>query len=173
MSFHAKSCAASFFLGLSTVMLIYGTGIGSYNSSVCRQRYNYPVERLGYSCRLLGFPTSYVENDAWGHNAHVYPWEFVLNVLIWSAVAYAALVFLRRHLNNVYEAVSAANSATRWAIMLELLVRGISIRPHNGQGIDNAHADRVSSNAVLWLPLFMAAWIIVAIMFVAFIPEVV
>ena len=226
VSFYAKSCVVSFFLGLTTVMLIYGTGIGSYNSAVCRQRYNYPVERLGYSCRLLGFPTSYVENDAWGHNAHVYPWEFALSVLIWSAVACAALVLLRRYLNNVYEAVSVTNSATRWAIILELLavplvflillndlpirradlpdiffrlanwwsvlylplpilagvgfllglgglVRGISIRQHNGRGIDSVQTSRVSRNVVLCLPLFIAAWIIVAIMFVAFIPEVV
>ena len=65
VSFHVKSCVVSFLLGLSAVMLIYGTGIGSYNSAVCRQRYNYPVERFGYSCKLRGFPTSYVENDAW------------------------------------------------------------------------------------------------------------
>ena len=116
-----RKAALSFFLGLSAVMLIFGTGIGSYNSAVCRQGYNYPVERFGYSCRLLGFPTPYVENDAWGHNAHVYPWEFVLSVLMWSAVACAALVLLRRYLNNVYEAVSVTNSATRWAIILELL----------------------------------------------------
>ncbi len=226
VSFYAKSCVVSFFLGLSTVMLIYGTGIGSYNSAVCRQPYNYPVERFGYSCRLLGFPTSYVENDVWGHNAHVYPWEFVLSVLIWSAVACAALVLLRRYLNNVYQAVSVTNSATRWAIILELLavplvflillsdlpirradladiffhlanwwsvlylpipilagvgfllglgglVRGISIRPHHGPGIDNAQTSRVSEDVVLCLPLFIAAWIIVAIMVVAFIPEVV
>lgn len=226
VSFYAKSCVVSFFLGLSTVMLIHGTGVGSYNSAVCRQRYHYPVERFGYTCRLLGFPTSYVENDAWGHNAHVYPWEFVLNVLMWSAAACAALVLLRRYLNNVYEAVSVTNNATRWAIILELLavplvflilvsdlpirradladiffrlanwwsvlyvpipilagvgsllglgglVRGKSVRPHNGPGIDNAQTSRVSRNVVLWLPLFLAAWIVVAIMFVAFIPEVV
>ena len=63
----------AFVLGLSSVMLVYGVGIGNYNSTVCRQQYRYPGERFGYSCRLLGFPTSYVENDAWGHNAHVYP----------------------------------------------------------------------------------------------------
>jgi hypothetical protein len=226
VSFYAKSCVVSFFLGLSTVMLIYGTGVGSYNSAVCRQRYNYPVERFGYSCRLLGFPTSYIENDAWGHNAHVYPREFVLSVLIWSAVGCAALVLLRRYMNNLYEAVSVTNSATRWAIILELLavplvflilvndlpirradladiffrfanwwsvlylpipilaavglplglgglVRGIPIRPHNGPGIDNAQTSRVLGNVVLCLPLFIAAWIVVALMFVAFIPEVV
>jgi hypothetical protein len=226
VSFYAMSCVVSFFLGLSTVMLIYGTGIGSHNSAVCRQRYDYPVERFGYSCRLLGFPTSYVENDAWGHNAHVYPWEFVLSVLIWSAVACAALVLLRRYLNNAYEAVSVTNSATRWAIILELLavplvflilvsdlpirqadladiffrfanwwsvlylpipilagvglllglaglVRGMSVRRPSGPGIDNAQSSRVSRNLVLCLPLFIAAWIGIAIMFVAFIPEVV
>jgi len=216
----------SFFLGLSTVMLLYGTGVGSYNSAVCRQRYSYPVERFGYSCRLLGFPMSSVENDAWGHNAHVYPWEFVLSVLIWSAVACAALVLLRPYLNNLYAAVSATNGATRWAIVLELLavplvflilvsdlpirradladiffrlvnwwsvlylpipilaglglllglggfVRGMSSRPQKGPRIDNAQTSRVSQTVVLWLPLFLAAWIVVAMMFVAFIPEVV
>jgi len=226
VSVYAKSCVVSFFLGLSTVMLIYGTGIGSYNSAVCRQRYNYPVERFGYSCRLLGFPTSYVENDAWGHNAHVYPWEFVFSVVMWSAVACVALLLLRRYLNNVYEAVSVANHATRWAITLELLavplvflilvndlpirradladiffrvanwwsilylpipilagvglllglaglVRGLSIPAHDGPGVDDAHTRRMSRIVVLCLPLLIAAWIVVAIMFVAFIPEVV
>ena len=33
--FYLKSSIVAFFLGLSTVMLIYGTGIGSYNSTVC------------------------------------------------------------------------------------------------------------------------------------------
>jgi hypothetical protein len=226
VSFHVKSCVVSFFLGLSAVMLIYGTGIGSYNSAVCRQRYNYPVERFGYSCRLLGFPTSYVENDAWGHNAHVYPWEFVLNLLIWSAVCYAALFLLRRYLKNVYAAVSVANRVTRSAIILELLavplvflilvsdlpirradladiffrvvngwsvlylplpilagvglllgiggvLRGIPTRRRDGAATGGAHISRASRNMVLFWPLFMAAWIVVAIMFVAFIPEVV
>ena len=224
MSFHVKSCVVSFFLGLSAVMLIYGTGIGSYNSAVCRQRYNYPVERFGYSCKLLGFPRSYVENDAWGHNAHVYPWEFVLNLLIWSAVCYAALFLLRRYLKNVYVAMSVANRATRSAIILELLalplvflilvcdlpirradladiffrvVNGWSVLylplpilagvglllglggvliptgRHDRAAIGGAHISRASRYVVLLWPLFMAAWIVVAIMFVALIPEVV
>ena len=116
-----KSCILSLFLGLSVVMLIYVTGIGSYNSAVCRQQYKYPVERYGYSCRLLGFPTSYVENDAWGHNAHVYPVEFVLSVVMWSTVCLATLWPLRRFLKRMSEAVSAANTATRAAIVVELL----------------------------------------------------
>jgi hypothetical protein len=226
VSFHVKSCVVSFFLGLSAVMLIYGTGIGSYNSAVCRQRYNYPVERFGYSCKLLGFPTSYVENDAWGHNAHVYPWEFVLNLFMWSAVCYAALFLLRRYLKNVHAAVSVANRATRSAIILELLavplvflilvsdlpirradladiffrdvngwsvlylplpilasvglllgirgvLRGMPTGRRDGAAIGDAHISRASRNIVLLWPLFMAAWIVVAIMFVAFIPEVV
>ena len=207
-------------------MLIYGTGIGSYNSAVCRQRYNYPVERFGYSCRLLGFPTPYVENDAWGHNAHVYPREFVLNVLIWSVAYGAALGLLRRYLKNIYEAVSVTNKATRSAIILELLAvplvffilvsdlpirrtdlaaiflpsvnwwgvlyiplpvlaclglllgvgglfRGIPISRPDGPVIDDARVSRMSRNMVLCLPLLMAAWIVVAMMFVGFIPEVV
>jgi hypothetical protein len=226
VSFHVKSCVVSFFLGLSAVMLIYGTGIGSYNSAVCRQRYNYPVERFGYSCKLLGFPTSYVENDAWGHNAHVYPWEFVLNLLIWCAVCYAALFLLRRYLKNVYAAVLVANRATRSAIILELLAvplvfvilvsdlpirradladiffrvvngwsvlylplpilagvglllgivgvsRGIPTGRPDGAATGGAYISRASRNMVLLWPLFLAAWIVVAIMFVAFIPEVV
>ena len=121
MKFYLKSCILSLFLGLSVVMLIYGTGIGSYNSTVCKQQYKCSVERYGYSCRLLGFPTSYVENDVWGHNAHVYPWEFVLNVLLWSTVCLAALWPLRRYLKSGFEAESATNTATRAAIVLELL----------------------------------------------------
>jgi hypothetical protein len=121
MKFYLKSCILSLFLGLSLVMLIYGTGIGSRNSTVCRQQYKYSVERYGYSCRLLGFPTSYVENDVWGHDAHVYPLEFVLNVLIWSTACLAALWPLRRYLRRGFEAASATNTATRAAIVLELL----------------------------------------------------
>ena len=121
MKFYFKSGILSLWLGLSAVMLIYVTGVGSYNSTVCRQQYKYPVERFGYSCRLLGFPTSYVENDAWGHNAHVYPVEFALNVVTWSAACLAALWPLRRFLERVFEAVSVTNTATRAAIVVELL----------------------------------------------------
>jgi hypothetical protein len=224
--FYSKSCIVAFFLGLSSVMLVYGTGIGSYNSTVCRQQYRYPVERFGYSCRLLGFPTSYVENDAWGHNAHVYPREFALNVLIWSVVYVAALGVRRRDLKNFYAAAAATNKVTRSAITLELLAvplvflilvsdlpirradlpdiffrpvnwwsvlylplpilaclgfllgigglfRGTPAGRRDGSVIDNARTSGVSRTLVLYLPLLMAAWIVVAIMFVAFIPEVV
>jgi hypothetical protein len=223
---YSHSCIVAFFLGLSTVMLVYGTGIGSYNSTVCRQQYRYPVERFGYTCRLLGFPTSYVENDAWGHNAHVYPGEFTLHVLIWSVVYGAALGLLRRYLKNVYEAAAVTNTVTRSAIILELLAvplvflilvsdlpirradlpdmffravnwwsvlylplpilaclgfllgivglfRGTPAGRRDGPVVDNARISGVSRNMVLYLPLLMAAWIVVAIMFVAFIPEVV
>jgi hypothetical protein len=174
----------------------------------------------------MGFPTSYVENDAWGHNAHVYPWEFVLNLLMWSAVCYAPLFLLRRYLKNVYVAVSVANRATRSAIILQLLalplvflilvsdlpirragladiffrvvdgwsvlylplpilagvglllgiggvLRGRPTGRRDGAATGGAHLSRASRNMVLLWPLFMAAWIVVAIMFVAFIPEVV
>jgi hypothetical protein len=216
----------AFVLGLSSVMLVYGVGIGSYNSTVCRQQYRYPVERFGYSCRLLGFPTSYVENDAWGHNAHVYPLEFALNVLMWSVASGAALGLARRHLKNVYNAAAIANTLTRSAIILELLAvplvflilvtdlpirradlpdivfRAVNwwsalylplpilaclglllgvgglfsrtpARRRGGSVIDDAHVSGLSRSVVLYLPFLMAAWIVVAVMFVAFIPEVV
>jgi predicted nucleotidyltransferase len=121
MTFFFKSCILSLFLGLTVVMLIYGTGIGTYNSTVCRQQYTYSVELYGFSCKLLGFPTSYVENDVWGHNAHVYPVEFLQNVVIWSTVGLAALWPLRRYLKSVFEAASATNTATRAAIIVQLL----------------------------------------------------
>ena len=224
--FYSKSCIVAFFLGLSTVMLIYGTGIGSYNSTVCRQHYRYPVEQLGYSCKLLGFPTSYMENDAWGHNAHVYPREFALNVVMWSVVYGAALGLFRRYLKNLYKAAAVTNRVTRSAISLGLLavplvflilISDLPIRRadlpdiffravnwwsivyiplpilaclgfllgigglfratpagrDDGPAIDNAGISGVSRGMVLYLPLLMAAWIVVAIMFVAFIPEVV
>jgi hypothetical protein len=226
VGFYSKTCMVAFVLGLSSVMLIYGVGIGSYNSTVCRQRYRYPVERFGYSCRLLGFPTAYVENDAWGHNAHVYPLEFALNVLMWSMVCGAALGFIRRHLKNVYEAAAVTNKVTRSAIILEVLAvplvflilvsdlpirradlpdivfravnwwsvlylplpilaglgfllgigglfRRTPARRRDGSVIGNARISGLSRNVVLYLPLLMAAWIVVAVMFVAFIPEVV
>jgi hypothetical protein len=222
--FYSNSCIVALFLGLSTVMLVYGAGIGSYNSTECRQQYRYPVERFGYGCRLLGFPTSYVENDAWGHNAHVYPREFALNVLIWSVAYGAVLGILRRYLQNVYEAAAVTNKVTRSAIILELLAvplvflilvndlpirradlpdiffravnwwsvlylplpmlaclgfllgigglfRGTPASRGDGPVVDNARISGVSRNIVLYLPLLMAAWIVVAIMFVAFVPE--
>jgi hypothetical protein len=224
--FYSNSCIVAFFLGLSTVMLVYGTGVGSYNSKVCRQQYRYTVEGFGYGCRLLGFPTSYVENDAWGHNAHVYPREFALNVLIWSVAYGAILGILRRYLKNVYEAAAVTNKVTRSAIILELLAvpvvflilvsdlpirrpdlpdiffravnwwsilylplpllasfglllgiggvfRGTPAGRGDGPVIDDPRISGVSRNIVLYLPLLMAAWIVVAIMFIAFVPEVV
>jgi hypothetical protein len=211
--FWSKTCIVALFLGLSTVMLIYGTGIGSYNSTACRQHYRYPVEQLGYSCRLLGFPISFVENDAWGHNAHVYPREFALNVVLWSVVYGAALGLFRRHLKNVYNAAAAANTVTRAATILGflavplvflILVNDLPIRRADlpdiffravnwwsivyvplpilacasfllgiGGWFRGTRADRVSRSMALYLPLLMAAWIVVAMMFVAFIPEVV
>ena len=218
--------ATAFLLGLSSVMLVYATGIGSYNSTVCRQQYRYPVERFGYSCRLLGFPTAYVENDAWGHNAHVYPREFALNVAMWSAVYGAALGLLRRRLKNVYDAAAATDAVTRSAIILGLLAvplvflilvsdlpirradlpdivfRAVNwwsvlylplpilaglcfllglgglfsrtpARRRDGSAIDSTRVSGLSRRVVLYLPLVMAAWIVVATMFVAFIPEVV
>lgn len=226
VGFYSRTCAVALFLGLSSVMLVYGVGIGSYNSTVCRQHYRYPVERFGYSCRLLGFPTAYVENDAWGHNAHVYPREFVLNVLMWSVVYGVALGFIRRHLTNVYEAAAVTNKVTRSAIILQLLavplvflilVNDLPIRRadlpdivfravnwwsvlylplpvlaclgfllgigglfsrtpahrRDGSVIETARVSGLSRSLVLYLPLLMAAWIVVAVMFVAFIPEVV
>ena len=226
VGFYSKTCMLALFLGLSSVMLVYGAGIGSYNSTECRQQYRYPVERFGYSCRLLGFPTAYVENDAWGHNAHVYPLEFALNVLMWSVVCGAALVFARRHLMTIYEAAAATNTVTRSAIILEslavplvflILVSDLPIRRadlpdivfravnwwsvlylplpvlaclgfllgigglfsttpahrRHGSVIEKARISGLSRSVVLYLPLLMAAWIVVSVMFVAFIPEVV
>jgi len=211
--FYSKSSIVAFFLGLSTVMLIYGTGIGSHNSAVCRQQYRYSVEQLGYSCRLLGFPTSYVENDAWGHNAHVYPREFALNVVMWSVLCGAALGLFRRYLEKVYKAAAIANKVTRSGIILGLLavplvflilISDLPIRRADlpdiffravdwwsilylplpilaclgfllgiGGLFRGTSAGRDDRGIVPYLPLLMAVWIVVAIMFVAFIPEVV
>ena len=193
---------------------------------MCRQHYNYSADQFDNSCRLLGFPTSYVENDVSGHNAHVYPLEFALNVLIWSVVYCAALGLLGRHLRKVYEAVSVTNKTTRTAIILELLavplvflilvsdlpirradladiflrpenwwsvlylplpilaclglllsigglLRGLPIGRGDGSAIDNSRTSQVSRNVVLYLPLFIAAWIVVTMMLVGFMPEIV
>src|SRR3954451_2028324 len=121
MNFYCKRAILSLVLGLTAVMVIYWVGIGSYNSTACRGRYHDSVERLGYGCRLLGFPTAYVENDAWGHNAHVYPLEFLLNLLFWSAACFTALGFVRNHLNAAFKALSHMSTPTRLAIILELL----------------------------------------------------
>jgi hypothetical protein len=121
MSFYFKSGIVSVLLGLTAVMVIYWVGVGSHNSTVCREQYNYSVERLGYGCRLLGFPTAYVENDAWGHNAHVYPLDFLLNLLFWSAACFTALGLVRNRLNAAFNALSNISTLTRIAISVELL----------------------------------------------------
>ena len=121
MSFYFKSGILSLVLGLTAVMVIYWVGVGSYNSTVCGEQYHYSVERLGYGCRLLGFPTAYVENDAWGHNAHVYPLAFLLNLLFWSAACFTALGLVRNHLKAAFKALSNTSTPTRIAIILELL----------------------------------------------------
>ena len=53
------------------------------------------------------------------------------------------------------------------------VLRGIPTGQGEGSAIGGVHISRALRNMVLFLPLFMAAWIVVAIMFVAFIPEVV
>jgi len=121
MSFYLKSGIMSLVLGLTAVMVIYWVGIGSHNSTVCREQYHYSVEGLGYACRLLGFPTAYVENDTRGHNAHVYPSDFLLNLLCWSAACFAALSLVRNHLKAAFNALSNVSTPTRMAIILELL----------------------------------------------------
>ena len=226
MNFYFKSCILSFFLGLTTVMLIYGIGIGSSNSTVCREQYDYSVERYGYSCRLLGFPTSYIENDVWGHNAHVYPLEFVVNVLIWSVAFCALLSPLRNYLKQAFEALSTTNKATRSAIILELfavplifliLVNDLPVRhgdlvdiffrtfnhwsflylpipiitflgilvgiggsfhkiragQSDGSVTEGSRKRGVLRKIVLYLPFLIAMWIIIAMMFIGWIPEVV
>ena len=225
MNFYFKSYILSFFLGLTTVMLIYGIGIGSSNSKVCREQYDYSVERYGYSCRLLGFPTSYIENDVWGHNAHVYPLKLVVNVLIWSVAFCALLSPLRNYLKQAFEAVSTTNNATRSAIILELfavplivliLVNDLPVRQGDlvniffhtfnhwsflyfsipiitflgilvgigglfhkigtGQSdgsVTEGSRRRVLRKIVLYLPFLIAMWIIIAMMFIGWIPEVV
>jgi len=84
------------------------------------QEYAYSVERYGYSCRLIGFPTAYVENDAWGHNAHVYPWEFVFNLSLWFVAFLGLLSLLRNSLKQLFDAISMTNRAIRLAIVVEL-----------------------------------------------------
>ena len=121
MRFYFKSGIVSVVLGLTAVMVIYWAGVGSYNSTVCREQDHDSVERLGYGCRLLGFPTAYVENDAWGHNAHVYPMGFLLNLLCWSAACFTALGLVRNHLKAAFNALSNVSTPTRMAIILELL----------------------------------------------------
>jgi len=119
MSFYFKSGILSLVLGLTAVMVIYWIGIGSHDSTVCRAQYHYAVERL--ECRLVGFPTAYAENDAWGHNAHIYPWRFLLNLLFWSAACFTALGLVRNHLKAAFRALSHISTPTRIAVILELL----------------------------------------------------
>lgn len=229
MSFYFKSGILSLVLGLTAVMVIYWVGIGSYNSTVCREQYHYAVERLGYGCRLLGFPTAYVENDAWGHNAHVYPLDFLLNLLFWSAACFTALGLVRNHLKAAFKALSNISTPTRIAIILELLAvplivlilmndlpirlgargdlsdmffgpfnhwtvlylplptiavmgcllgiagvyRQLRIAPRDRPADDDSRRRGVLTNLVLALPFFMAVWIVVAMIFVGWIPEVV
>ncbi len=227
MSFYSKSGILSLVLGLSAMMVIYWVGIGGYDSTVCRGPYE--VERSGYACRLLGFPTAYVENDAWGHNAHVYPLDFLLNLLFWSAACFAALGFVRKHLKAAFNALAHMSTPTRIAIILELLAvplivlilmndlpmrlgargdlsdiffgpfnhwtvlylplptlavvgcllglvgvyRQLRIQPRDRPADDDSRRRRVITNLVLALPFVMAVWIVVAMIFVGWIPEVV
>ena len=217
MNFYFKRGILSLVLGLTAVMVIYWVGVGSSNSTVCREQYHYSVERPAYGCRLLGFPTAYVENDAWGHNAHVYPLDFLLNLLFWSAACFTALGLVRNHLKSTFKALSNVSTPTRIAIMLELLavplivlilVNDLPIRlrargdlsdmflgPINHWsvlylplptiavmgcllGIAGVYrqrliAPRELTNLVLALPFFMAVWIVIAMIFVGWIPEVV
>ena len=228
MSFYLKTGILSVVLGLTAVMVVYWLGIGSYNSTVCREQYHHSVEQLGYGCRLLGFPTAYIENDAWGHNAHVYPLAFLLNLLVWSAASFTALGFVRKHLKAAFNALSDISTPTRTAISLELLAvplivsilmndlpmrlgaRGdlsdIFFRPSSHWAVlylplpaiaamgcllgitgvyrqlraaprdsadDESRRRGVLTNLVLALPFFMAMWIVIAMLFVGWIPEVV
>jgi len=228
MSFYFKTGVLSVLLGLTAVMVIYWIGIGSRTSTVCRRQYPYSIERPEYGCKLLGFPTAYVENDAWGHNAHVYPREFLQNLLFWSAACFAALGLLRNHLKAAFDALSNISTATRIAIILELLAvplillillndlpirlgaRGdlsdMFFRPSNHWAVlylplpaialtgclfgiagvsrqlrtasrerqaDDDPRKRRLTNLIVAIPFFMAVWIVIAMIFVGWIPEVV
>jgi hypothetical protein len=228
MSCYFKSGILSLVLGLTAVMVIYWIGIGSYNSTVCREQYHYSVE-LGYGCKLVGFPTAYVENDAWGHNAHVYPLDFLLNLLFWSAACFTALGLARNHLKAAFKALSNTSTPTRIAIILELLAvpvivlilmndlplrlgprgdlsdiflrpfdrwtvlylplptiavmgcllgiagvyRQLRIEPRDPPADDDSRRRGLLTNLVLALPFFLAVWIVIAMIFVGWIPEVV
>ena len=229
MSFYFKTAILSLVLGLTLVMVIYWLGIGSYNSTVCREQYHYSVEQLGYGCRLLGFPTAYVENDAWGHNAHVYPLDFLLNLLFWSAACFTTLGLVRNHLKRTFKALSNVSTPTRMAIILELLAvplivlilmndlpirlgargdlsdiffrrfdhwtvlylplpiiavmgcvlgiagvyRQVRTASRGRPADDDSRRRGVLTNLILALPFFMAVWIVIAMIFVGWIPEVV
>ena len=218
MSLYFKTGIVSVVLGLTAVMVIYSIGIGSHNSTVCRGQYHYSIERPEYGCRLLGFPTAYVENDAWGHNAHVYPLEFLENLLFWSAACFAALGLVRSRLKAAFNALSNISMATRIAISLELLAVPLIVLILTNDlpvrlgargdlsdmffrssshwaglylplpalavigclfGIAGVYRERRAAprgaltNMVLALPFFMAVWIVIAMLFVGWIPEVV
>jgi len=229
MSLYFKNGIVSVVLGLTAVMVIYWVGIGSHNSTACRQQYHDSVDRLGYACRLVGFPTAYVENDAWGHNAHVYPWDFLLNLLFWSAACFGALGLVRNHLKAVFEALSHISTPTRSAIVLELLAvplivlilmndlpirlgprgdlsdifflplnhwtvlylplpaiavigsllgiagvyRHMRTAPRDRSTADDSGRRGLLTSLALALPFFMALWIVIAMIFVGWIPEVV
>ena len=177
----------------------------------------------------MGFPTAYVENDAWGHNAHVYPLDFLLNLLFWSAACFTALGLVRNHLKAAFKALSNISTPTRIAIILELLAvplivlilmndlpirlgargdlsdmffgpfnhwtvlylplptiavmgcllgiagvyRQLRIAPRDRPADDDSRRRGVLTNLVLALPFFMAVWIVIAMIFVGWIPEVV
>jgi hypothetical protein len=160
MSFHVKRGIVSLVLGLTTVMVIYWFGIGSYDSTVCSERYHYSVERLGYRCRLLGFPTAYVENDAWGHNAHVHPWAFLLNMLFWSAGCFAALGL---------PTIAVAGCL----LGIAGVYRQLRTAPRDRPADNDFRGRGALTNLVLALPFFMAVWIFIAMIFVGWVPEVV
>jgi hypothetical protein len=177
----------------------------------------------------VGFPTAYVENDAWGHNAHVYPLDFLLNLLFWSAACFTALGLVRNHLKAAFNALSNISTPTRIAIILELFAvpliililmndlpirlgargdlsdiffrplnhwtalylplptiaitgcllgiagvyRQLRIAPRDRPADDDSRRRGVLTNLVLALPFFMAVWIVIAMIFVGWIPEVV
>ena len=210
MRFYAKSAILSVVFGLTAVMVIYWVGIGSHTSKACREQY--------HECRLLGFPTAYVENDAWGHNAHVYPAAFLLNLLFWSAACFAALGVVRNQVHAAFKALSSVSTSTRRAMAIELLavplillilvndlpirlgpradLSDMFFRPLNDWavlylplpaiavmgcllGIVGVYRQlrtaprRPLTNLVVALPFFMAVWIVIAMVFVGWIPEVV
>ena len=125
MNFYFKICILALFLGLSTVILIHGMGIGSEGSSICSttpaDKYDYAIKQYGYGCNVLGFPIPDLENDVWGHNPHFYPLKSLLNLLILFSVFFGLLTLVRNYLKRFFDTVSTINRATRSAIFLELL----------------------------------------------------
>ena len=209
MTFYFRSCLVALLLGLTTVMVIYAVGIGSHNSTECRQQYNYSVERNGDNCRLLGFPTAYIENDVWGHNAHVYPFELGLNVFVWSLAWGALLSLMRNPLARLFGVLSTAHTTTRSAIIIEFLAVPLVVIillvdfPIRRADVSDIFFQFVNKWSVLYVPLpviavlgillgmvglfrnssilkpalcvpfLLAAWVVFAMMFVGWIPEVV